>query len=206
MSLKCHSGIFLYGARTEEKNIVSARIFAAQFSREIYDILAATSLLEEHLVEWIEEFLIWISNSESKCLEKGRPDIRHKFGSQGIVTNTSDDGTLTDKMTSATLFNFLVKLASHPEITVEQRFSVRKIIQDYLNNEINQGRMFSYLSQTIGCHTFASILSSLISHSKVAKEQVKHARSWNFNSTRRIYLKNYDKANDSSCVNSCQIL
>lgn len=51
---------------------------------------------------------------------------------------------------------------SDPAVTtVEQRFAIRHIITDYLNNEISHGKVFSYLGQVIGYQALDDIIKSL---------------------------------------------
>lgn len=85
---------------------------------------------------------------------------------------TVPNGGYRGNSSPPTLFMLLVKLGDPSVTTVEQRQAVRRIITDYLNNDISHGKVFSYLGQVIGYQALDALIGSMSSSPAIAESNI----------------------------------
>lgn len=180
MSPEFYSGVRLYGECFKNNGTrPPPRVIAAQFSLKEYDIPTARRLLQVHYRSWIKEYTSWaktvyssssLSPSDSLCFgvtsmvadqQQNQQQQNYKLKSSFLRGGRSVKRQRATTSKGPTLFMLLVKLSDPKIITVEQRHAVRRIVTDYLNNDISQGKVFSYLGQVIGYQKLDTIVNSM---------------------------------------------
>lgn len=163
----------LFIARPHAGRSYRGQIVAAQLELRDYDAVTGTRLLQSRLSQWSEE----LSTSTDKRTPAGAVTYDRRTGRVILRAAPPSDplakaqyvpspAVQSSSPTSAnphrpTLFSLLARLSDSSVTTLEQRFAIRHIVTDYLNNEISHAKVFSYLGQVVGYQALDDIIKSL---------------------------------------------
>jgi hypothetical protein len=172
---------------TVSEDSPSPVIIASQFDIAEYDAYSASRLLYLRLNEWITE----VNNQFGKCsFSNEDQSTQEMYEPNETLAYMPPPSTLIEphymeassnesckKNRKTTVFNVLAELG-RPEITtLDQRKTIRRIVTDYLNNDISVKRFFAFLAQVVGWHTLCLVIQNVYDSNSSHDEDSSNSQS-----------------------------
>ena len=160
--------------KVDDRQIISC--VAVSFHKSIFDIISATQTLAAYLPDWLSRLAILERTpidintntdlttntdiSTNDDIKSERCDTKEKSEDQPDETPTTNEDE-NKPHNRPTLFNLLEALANNTVTSADQRNCIRGIVTDFLNNELQYGKVYAYIGAVIGHDVLHSIIRSL---------------------------------------------